>query len=204
MHLSFMKNKLLTLFAAIGVIITILPFSLEAGMLGQWCLDENNSSDYRYRCGSFWQALNCQSYYDKYYERCLYQNKSCCNPSNKSSETPYEVASRATKVTESGLPSLRQGYADAVSELRDIGNSLRAAGVDSEQIARAMHANRRAIGEQFKALTPPDKLAEISARNLNKYGDNLGPSVDWLRSQGKSWDDIIESAGRIGGKYLGF
>jgi hypothetical protein len=151
MHLSFIKNKLLTLFAAIGVIITLLPFSLEAGMLGQWCSDENNLSDYRYRCGSFWQALNCQSYYDKIYQQCLYQNKSCCNPSNKSSETPYEVASRATKVTESGVPSLRQGYADAVSELRDIGNSLRAAGVDSEQIARAMHANRRAIGEQFKA-----------------------------------------------------
>ena len=35
-------------------------------------------------------------------------------------------------------------------------------------------------------------------------GDNLGPTVDWLRSQGKSWDDIIESAGRIGGKDLGF
>ena len=115
-----------------------------------------------------------------------------------------KVASRATKVTKSGVPSLRQGYADAVSQLRDIGNSLRAAGVDSEQIARAMHADRRAIGEQFKALTPPDKLAEISARNFNKYGDNLGPTVDWLRSQGKSWDDIIESAGRIGGKDLGF
>jgi hypothetical protein len=80
------------LFAAIGVIITLLPFSLEAGMLGQWCSDENNLSDYRYRCGSFWQALNCQSYYDKIYQQCLYQNKSCCNPSNKSSETPYEFA----------------------------------------------------------------------------------------------------------------
>jgi len=26
----------------------------------------------------------------------------------------------------------------------------------------------------------------------------------YIRSQGKSWDDIIESAGRIGGKDLGF
>ena len=151
MHLSFIKNKLLTLFAAIGVIITLLPFSLEAGILGQWCSNENNLSNYRYRCGSFWQALNCNSYYDKRSQDCQNRDYSCCNPSNKSSETPYEVASRATKVTESGVPSLRQGYADAVSELRDIGNSLRAAGVDSEQIARAMHANRRAIGEQFKA-----------------------------------------------------
>jgi hypothetical protein len=44
-----MKNKLLTLFAAIGVIITLLPFSLEAGILGEWCSNENNLSNYRYR-----------------------------------------------------------------------------------------------------------------------------------------------------------
>jgi len=49
MHLSFIKNKLLTLFAAIGVIITLLPFSLEAGILGEWCSNENNLSNYRYR-----------------------------------------------------------------------------------------------------------------------------------------------------------
>jgi hypothetical protein len=91
MHLSFIKNKMLTLFAAIGVIITLLPFSLEAGILGQWCSNENNLSNYRYRCGSFWQVLDCQSYYDNIYQQCLYQNKSCCNPSNKSSENPYDV-----------------------------------------------------------------------------------------------------------------
>ena len=90
MHLSFMKNKLLTLFAAIGVIITLLPFSLEAGILGQWCSDENNLKDYRYRCGSFWQALKCNSYYDKRSQDCKDRDYSCCNPSNKSSENPYD------------------------------------------------------------------------------------------------------------------
>ena len=67
----------------------------------------------------------------------------------------------------------------------------------------AFRVRRNADGRTKKALDV-DKLAEISARNFNKYGDNLGPTVDWLRSQGKSWDDIIESAGRIGGKDLGF
>jgi hypothetical protein len=86
-----MKNKLLTLFAAIGVIITLLPFPLEAGSLGQWCSNENILSDYRYRCGSFWQVIDCQSYYDTIYQQCLYKNKYCCNPSKKSSENPYDV-----------------------------------------------------------------------------------------------------------------
>lgn len=81
---------------------------------------------------------------------------------------------------------------------------MRQASMSSEQIARTLHAERRAIGEQFKALTPADKLAQIYERNVAKYGDRLGPSVDWLRAQaGKSWDDIIESATRTGGKDLG-
>jgi len=83
--------------------------------------------------------------------------------------------------------------------------ALRAGGADSETIARMLHAERRAIGERFKDLTPPDIRARIYERNLAKYGDKLGPSIDWLRTQGKkSWEQIIESAARAGGKDLAF
>jgi len=47
-------------------------------------------------------------------------------------------------------------------------------------------------------------LQQIYQRNLQKYGDKLGPSIDYIRQQGKSWDDIINSATRTGGKDLGF
>ena len=103
-----------------------------------------------------------------------------------------------------GLPALRQQYVDAVGGLADKVPCMRQAGQSSEQIARALHAERRALGIQFKSLTPPDKLEEIYARNLKLYGDKLGPSIDWLRAAGKSWDDIINSATRAGGKDLGF
>jgi hypothetical protein len=36
------------------------------------------------------------------------------------------------------------------------------------------------------------------------HGDPLGPTIDWLRAQGKSWEEIIESAMRPGGADLGF
>jgi len=68
----------------------------------------------------------------------------------------------------------------------------------------AANLRRRALGETFKDLTPADELARIHQRNLDKYGDKLGPSIDYLREQGKSWDDIIESAARPGGKDLGY
>jgi hypothetical protein len=53
-------------------------------------------------------------------------------------------------------------------------------------------------------LTPPDKLKEILERNRNQYGDELGPTIEWLRERGKSWEDIIDSSKRPGGKDLDF
>jgi hypothetical protein len=79
---------------------------------------------------------------------------------------------------------------------------MRTAGKSSEEIARTLHAARRTLGEQYKAMTPSDQLAQIYERNLQKYGDKLGPTIEWLRNQGKSWEEIIESASRPGGKDI--
>ncbi|MGJ7513177.1 hemagglutinin repeat-containing protein [Pseudomonas baetica] len=102
------------------------------------------------------------------------------------------------------LPPLRQAYVDEVNGLSEISLSMRAAGATPEQVARQLHQIRRELGVQYKDLTPPDKLAEIYERNLRVYGDKLGPSIDWLRAKGKSWEQITESASRSGGKDLGF
>jgi hypothetical protein len=101
-------------------------------------------------------------------------------------------------------PPLRQEYVDKVIALADKANAMRAAGHSAEDIARTLSADRRALGEEYKALTPPDQLAKIYERNLNKYGDKLGPTIDWQRNAGRSWEQIIEAASRPGGKDLGF
>jgi hypothetical protein len=85
-----------------------------------------------------------------------------------------------------------------------LGLSARAAGASSESVARMLHAERRSLGVHFKGLTPASDLERITQRNITKYNDPLGPSVDWLRGQGKTWDQIIESASRTGGKDLGY
>jgi len=76
--------------------------------------------------------------------------------------------------------------------------------VSSENIARALHAERNALKLEYRALSPADKVLEFEQRNIAKYGNPLGPSIDQLRAAGKSWDDIIESATRSGGADLGF
>jgi hypothetical protein len=85
------------------------------------------------------------------------------------------------------LLPLRQQYVDSVSELKGVADSLLESGADIEQIARALHAERRAIGVQFKALTPDDKLPEIYQRNIQKYGDKLEPQlIEGTRHSGTS------------------
>jgi len=66
------------------------------------------------------------------------------------------------------------------------------------------HAERNALKLKYRELSPPDMVQKFEQRNLNKYGDPLGPSIDQLRASGKSWNDIIDSALRPGGKDLGY
>lgn len=76
-------------------------------------------------------------------------------------------------------------------------------GLPEEFVARTLHVDRREIGVKYKDLTPQPKLSEIYWRNIQKYGDPLGPSIEYLRDKGKSWQDIIDSASRTGGQDLG-
>jgi len=99
---------------------------------------------------------------------------------------------------------LRAEYEAKVRGLKTKEQELRMAGKSDEEIARTLNADRRALGVEYKDLTPPDKLAEIYERNMAKYdGDKLGPTADLLRARGKTWEEIIESATRPGGKDLG-
>ncbi len=111
---------------------------------------------------------------------------------------------------ESNTSGLRQEYENRVRGLADVARKMRAEGRSQEEIAMTLHAARRALGVEYKNLTPPDILAKIYERNLAKYGDKLGPTIEWLvdrgLKQGKTmdqiWDEIIEGASRPGGQDL--
>ena len=112
-------------------------------------------------------------------------------------------ASTGQTVRSQEIMALRRQYVEEVQFLAGKAETMRLAGAGQEEIARTLHADRRALGVKYKNLTPPKELAEIYIRNEKKYGDKLGPTVDWLRQQGKSWESIIASASRTGGKDLG-
>jgi hypothetical protein len=102
------------------------------------------------------------------------------------------------------LPPLREAYVNEVRGLRAKGEKLLAEGQSPEQVAKTLNSDRRALGIKYKDLTPKPLLEKIYQRNLEKYGDRLGPTIDWLRSRGYTWEQIMDRASTPGGKDLGF
>lgn len=98
---------------------------------------------------------------------------------------------------------IRQAYIAEVMALRAVADEMKGDGKSPEEIARNLHQRRRDLGVKYKAMTPPDLLEKIYARNLDKYGDKLGPTIDFLRKQGHTWEEIIRSAATPGGADLG-
>jgi hypothetical protein len=94
--------------------------------------------------------------------------------------------------------SRRREYERLVAELTARAAAMRSAGEGAESIARTLHAERRALAAQYKELTPEPLRTRLYERTLRIYGDHLGPTIEFLRINGKSWDEIIESAARSG------
>lgn len=91
---------------------------------------------------------------------------------------------------------IRVQYMKRVKELRKIADELRKSGKSSEEIAKILNRKRRALGRLFKHATDAKTRQNAFVRNMEKYGDKWGPTWQYLRRQGKSWDDIIESSAR--------
>lgn len=103
------------------------------------------------------------------------------------------------------LPPLRQHYIkDVEDNLGSLEQELRSQGATDEQIARALQAERRSIGQEYKDLTPEPMKSEIYGRNQERYGDPLGPTYDYLKNEkGLTDQQIIDGAKRTGGGDLG-
>jgi hypothetical protein len=94
--------------------------------------------------------------------------------------------------------AVRAEYVREVASLADKAVMMLGFGLSDEFVARTVHAQRRVLSEQYKGLTTAAQRSELYRRNLAKYGDPQGPTVGYLRAEGKSWLDIIASASRPG------
>ncbi len=97
------------------------------------------------------------------------------------------------------LANLRLEYEQASRDLLTQANRMLAKGVPEEQVARWAVDRRNQLKDEYRGLTPPEKVPEMEARNFEKYQNPLGPTVEQLRAKNKSWQQIIEGAARPGG-----
>jgi RHS repeat-associated protein len=114
------------------------------------------------------------------------------------------------------LTKVRTEYVNELKKISDIANKALSRNLSPEKlerIARLLHKMRRQIGIKHKMMTPFFTRLKTYYRNIAPkwfpkvkikgkwmkpagYDSIYGPSIEWLRKMGKSWEDIIKSAGR--------
>jgi hypothetical protein len=89
---------------------------------------------------------------------------------------------------------LRVEYETKVMGLKQVGDDLLKAGYSEEVVARMLYQMRRDLGIKYKDMTPQPLRDYIYEFNINRYGDPLGPTFEYLMKKGKSFREIIDSA----------
>lgn len=96
------------------------------------------------------------------------------------------------------IQDLRVEYEQAVQAIAHETSVMRQARMAPESIARWAHAERQRIAEAYKSLTPEPLRSKLLKRTSDTYGQTSGPSIEYLRGKGKSWEQIADSAARPG------
>jgi hypothetical protein len=93
---------------------------------------------------------------------------------------------------------LRLEYEQKVAAISLYADRIQPDMTHDELRALAEDANqaRRQLGVEYKNLTPKPLRDFIYEVNQSRYGDPLGPDVDYLVDQGHTYTDIIQSAAR--------
>ena len=87
----------------------------------------------------------------------------------------------------------RRAYHESMSELYRMIEDMLGEAKPVEEIARAVSRRRNELRlEGYK--DDPDGLAIVRQSNLNTYGDELGPTPDFLYEKYGSWQTVLEKA----------
>ena len=87
----------------------------------------------------------------------------------------------------------RIAYHESVASMYDMLREMQAQGKSTEEIARAVSARRNEIRLEAYA-DDPEGLAELKARNLEKYGHEEGPLPEELYEKYGSWERVMEKS----------
>lgn len=119
------------------------------------------------------------------------------------SNNSIDTSMNSESTYQSEMYKIRENYCQEVKQIAEYVKKVMAgrseekiSEAEIEKIARKAHSLRREIGIKYKDITPQELRERIYARNLRKYGDSLGPTIEYLRAMNKTWLQIMESASR--------
>lgn len=90
---------------------------------------------------------------------------------------------------------LRMSYEQEVADLSSYSEELMRGGYSVEETAQIVNQARRDLGIKYKNMTPQPLRDYIYEINMNRYGDKLGPTYDYLSNVKMKTDlEIIYSS----------
>lgn len=92
-----------------------------------------------------------------------------------------------------GAKEDRIAYHDSLDSMTDILYRMRDEGASTEEMARAVSAERNRLRLAAYA-DDPDGLAEVKKSNLETYGHEDGPTADEMYEKYGSWETVIQKA----------
>lgn len=92
-----------------------------------------------------------------------------------------------------GARAKREAYHAELEALYDRAATMVGEGKSTEEIARALSQLRNEIRLEASADNP-EELAAVKQSNLETYGNENGPTIDWLYAKYGSWETIIEKS----------
>ncbi len=114
-----------------------------------------------------------------------------------------KVAGRVGAIASRNI-ALRLRYEGMVTGLRDVAAGMESRGISQQVMAQTLNQSRRALGVEYKGMTPWAVRQVIYLRNGLRYHDRLGPTMSYFSRHHYSYAQIIDSACTPGGNDLGF
>lgn len=109
-------------------------------------------------------------------------------------------AGRSAVVGVSNL-SVRLSYIAGVKSLGPSARTMLAFGRSSESVGRWAVSQRNWLKEMARGFTPAADVARFEARNMQIYGNKIGPTAEQMFAKYGSWAKVIEAATRTAGMF---
>jgi RHS repeat-associated protein len=90
--------------------------------------------------------------------------------------------------------AVRLSYLKSARQIITVIDDMRKTGKTTKQIAETVVKLRNEAKVAARAIDTTENAAYAAARNLEKYGNEIGPDIEWLLKEHGSYEAIIESA----------